>query len=1150
SGKLDRRALPEAPRRRGGPGGPEAAGGLAAAGADGAGTAGVAVPQTAVETLLADLWIELLGIERVAAGDDFFALGGHSLLATRLVARVRRTFGVALPVRRVFELPTLAAMAREVGAMLGAAGVAVAAAPAAGGREPVLSYAQERIWFLAQLAPNSAAYNLPGALRLRGRLDLGALRMSLDEIVRRHQVLRSSFLVAAGRPSPRVAPRLALALPVVELAPLGAAAAAAGLRLAGELGRLPFDLESGPLVRAVLLRLSAAEHLLVLALHHIVGDGWSVAVFLRELAALYPALAAGEPSPLPGLPIQYYDYARWQRGWLAGEAMVTQLAYWRQALAGAPRHLDLPADRPRPAVQSFRGARIPLLVPPGPAADLRRGARQSGATLFMVLLAALDVLLARSTGQQDLVVGAPIANRERLEIEGLIGCFINVLALRADLSGRPRFGELLAQVRQVSLAAYAHQDLPFEKLVLELAPERDLSRAPLFQVLLVLQNLATAEPRVAGAPARRSPGLAMELCELEATTAKFDLTLDGVESAQGLALSFEYSSDLFDAATVKRLARQYGTLLAALAAAGREGDGAGGADGDGGGDGGGTNIMQHAVESLPLLSAAERQQLLVEWNDEQRVPRLATGGRGSDGRQSRHSLLLGAAADQDRVPRPATGAVAVRVEQLFERQAALRPDAAAVAGQGVVLSYGELEARANRLARTLRRLGVGPEVRVGLCVDRSPEMVTALLAILKAGGAYVPLDPTHPAPRLALVLGDSAPAVLVTEERWLDLLGVGRSGAADAAAAAGSGPALLCLDRDRDRQRIAAEHGAAMRGRAGGGGPESLAYVLYTSGSTGRPKGVGLPHRAVVNFLYAMADRPGLGAGDVVPALTTLAFDIAGLEIYLPLAVGGRVEVVGSEEGTDGRRLAARLQAAGVTAMQATPATWRLLLDAGWRAPGTDERVRDAPAARFKGLCGGEALPRQLASALAARGVELWNVYGPTETAVWSTARPAPGETAPGAAGAGGAVGLGAPIANTRLYVVDRSGEPVGVGVAGELLIGGAGVARGYWGRPELTAERFVPDRFGAAAGDPGSPPAGARLYRTGDLVRRRPDADLEFLGRIDHQVKVHGFRIEVGEVEAALLRHPAVSQAVVMARGEAADRRLVAYLVPRTGGP
>jgi amino acid adenylation domain-containing protein len=1121
SGKVDRKALPEpAPW----------------AVRQGRGD-GFIAPRTPIEELLAGMWTELLGVEQVGAGDDFFELGGHSLLATRLAARVRRTFGVELPMRRVFELHTLEAVAREI-ATAAAAGRPHPGPPPltrrAGAGAPVLSFSQERIWFLEQLTRGSAAYNLPGALRLRGELAPRRLARCLDEIVRRHEVLRTAYPAVAGKPSPRPALRLTLRLPVVDLKALGEAAAVAALRLGCLLGRQPFDLAAAPLLRGVLLRLGDGDHLLVLVLHHIAADGWSLAVLLRELVALHadPVFAAGGPSPLPEPPLQYADFAAWQRGWLAGEALAAHLAYWRSALAGAPAQLDLPSDRPRPAVPSFRGARTALLVPPALVVELRRGARQSGATLYMALLAALDVLLCRVTGQEDLVVGSPIANRERLELEGLIGCFVNTLALRVNLGGRPSCDDLLQRVRETCLAAYAHQELPFEKLVESLGALRDVGTTPLFQVLLALQSVWTDERRVpsgecrmgtlpvrwprpatgGGAAEAARGGLVMEPCEIEILAAKFDLTVDATETPAGLALSFEYRRDLFDTATVKRLAGRFLALLATLA--GEPGK---------------------AVAELPMLGAGERQQLLREWNDEQRVPRQATtGGRGSDRRQSRHSLLVGAAADEQREPRhgpeaaAAVSPAAVRIHELCEWQAARRPEATAVAGQGVTLTYGELEARANRLARSLRRLGVGPEVRVALCVERSPEMVVALLAVLKAGGAYVPIDPGHPMERLALMLGDSDPAVLLTEERWLARL-------REIAPSRGSGPdgtpvRVLCLDRDA--ARIAAEDGLPCDGRADAA---SLAYILYTSGSTGRPKGVGLPHRAVVNLLRALAERPGLGPTGVMPALATLTFDIAGVEVFLPLAVGGRVEVVGWEEGATGRRLADRLAACGVTFMQATPATWRLLLDAGWKRP----------AARFRAVCTGEALPPELAAALPALGVELWNMYGPTETAVYSSGGPV--LPAPPPAVTAFVPSLGRPLANTRLYVVDRELEPVPLGVAGELLIGGEGLARGYWGRPELTAERFLPDAWSAWTACSAAP--GLRVYRTGDLVRYRPNGALEYLGRIDHQVKVRGFRIELGEIEATLLLRPDLGQAVVVASGEGAGRRLVAYLVPRPHG-
>ncbi|HXO41006.1 MAG TPA: amino acid adenylation domain-containing protein, partial [Thermoanaerobaculia bacterium] len=884
--------------------------------------------------------------------------------------------------------------------------------------------------------------------------------------------------------------------PMLDLAALGESAAGVAGRLGAAFGRRPFDLAGEPPLRAALLRLAPEEHWLVLVLHHIAADGWSLGVLAGELATLYRAFAAGLPSPLAELPVQYSDFARWQREWLVGETLAAHLAFWRQALAGAPARLQLPADRPRPAVTGFRGARVAALVPAGLAAELRSAARQQGVTLFMILLAAFDLLLERLTGQEDLVVGAAIANRERVEIEGLIGCFVNTLALRADLSSRPSLGELLRQVRETSLAAYAHQDLPFEKLVEALAAERDPGTTPLFQVLMVLQNAWSASgapdrtagdapESVAGGPpgggaARGGPApLAMRPLELEIGAAKFDLTLDAAETPRGLALSFEFRRDLFDAATVKRLAGHYLALLAAL-------------PGDPG----------RRLEELPVLGAAEMQQLRLEWND---TARRWGGSRSPAGHQAGRR-------------RAEISPVAEKIDELFEWQAARRPEALAVRGQGVTLTYGELELRSNRLARALRRWGVGAETRVGLCVERSPEMVVAMLGILKAGGAYVPLDPGHPAARSALVLTDSAVTVLVTEERWLAGLGLaehgGGAGGSSAEGEGGAGPPrIVCLDREA--ARIATLDGSPL-GAAAAVPPEALAWLIYTSGSTGRPKGVAVPHRAAVNLLRALAERPGLAESDVMPALATVTFDVAGAEIYLPLAVGGRVEVVGREEAVTGRRLAARLQASGVTAMHATPATWRLLLDAGWQGhPG------------LTAISTGEALPKELAATLLDLGVELWNLYGPTETAVYSAGAPVAGPGEPA---------LGRPLANTTLHVVDRWLAPVPTGVAGELLIGGQGVARGYWGRPDLTAERFVPDPWSGGEG-------GGRLYRTGDLVRRRHDGELECLGRIDHQVKVRGVRIEPREVEAALERHPAVARAVVVAAGEGAARRLVAYL-------
>jgi amino acid adenylation domain-containing protein len=910
---------------------------------------------------------------------------------------------------------------------------------AAGENEFPPSFAQQRLWFLDRLESGSPLYNIPAAFEMTGPLDAPALEAALREVVRRHEALRTTFADRSEGPVQVIHRRGEPPFAVADLRalPVGERRAEAWRRAAGE-ARRPFDLQRGPLLRALLLRLSAEEHLVVLTIHHIVSDGWSMGVLVREIAALYPAFAAGSAPVLPELPVQYADFAVWQRQRLQGEVLERDLTFWRERLAGAPVALDLPTDRPRPAVQTFHGAQASFRLGPEGLAALRRAGQGAGLTLFMQILCAWELLLQRWTGQDVLLVGSPIAGRAHPEVQGVIGLFVNTLVLRGDLTGEPTLGELLARVRETALAAFAHQELPFGRLVQELRPQRDLARPPLVQALLILQR--------AEAEALELPGLRLVPRDLDTGTAKLELTLQLTEGSDGVSGWIEFNTDLFERATAERMAAGLAVLLAAFPGA-----------------------LEAPASELPVLTAAERRQL-AEWN--------------ATGRIWPGETLL---------------------HELFEQQAARAPGAPAVSCAGESLTYRELDERANRLARALRRRGVGPEVRVGLCVERSAAMVVALLGVLKAGGAYVPLDPGHPAERLALILEDSAVAVLLTEERLLAALPAG-------------GAEALCLDRDA--AEIAAEDTGALERLAAA---ENLAYVIYTSGSTGRPKGVQLPHRAVVNFLRAMAERPGLAAGGVMPALTTLSFDIAGLEIYLPLAAGGRVEVVAREEAADGRRLAARLARAGVTAVQATPATWRLLVTAGWRG---------MPGLRI--LCGGEALPRDLAGHLLARGAELWNVYGPTETAVWSTAgRVAPGE---------GAVPLGEPIANTALYVVDRSFRLAPLGAAGELLIGGAGLARGYLGRPELTAERFVPH--------PWSQEPGARLYRTGDLARRRPAGGLEFLGRIDHQVKVRGFRIELGEIEAALSRHPAVAQAVVTARREGEESRLVAYVVPAGEAP
>jgi amino acid adenylation domain-containing protein len=745
---------------------------------------------------------------------------------------------------------------------------------------------------------------------------------------------------------------------------------------------------------------------------------------------------AASASPLPPLPVQYADFALWQRGWLQGEALAAQVSYWKEQLRGAPPYLPLPTDHPRPPVQSYRGGHRRLELGPEVVRALRELSQAEGATLFMTLLAGFAALLHRYTQQTDIVIGSPVANRNRGEIEGLIGFFVNTLALRADVSGDPPFRVLLGRVREAALGAYAHQDLPFEKLVEELQPRRDRSRSPLFQVLLALQN--------APMPPLRLGDLALEPLELPGVSSKFDLSIYWTEAGGRLQGYLEHNLDLFDPPTVERFAAHYVRLLEGAAA-----------------------DPERRVCDLPLLGADERHRLLVEWNQ-----------------------------TASEYPREAC------VHELVAAQAGRTPEAPAVVFEEAALRFAELEARSSQLARHLEALGAGPGMLMGVCVERSIEMVVAVLGILKSGAAYVPLDPSYPAERLAFVVEDSQAEVVLTQSGLAQALPVR------------AGTRLVCLDAEADA--IAARETGPLPARATA---SDLAYVIYTSGSTGRPKGVAVPHRALVNFLTSVRTAPGLTAEDTLLALTALSFDIAGLEIFLPLIVGARLAVAGAALASDGTRLARRLREGDVTVMQATPSTWRMLVGAGWEG-----------SPRLRALCGGEALPRELANRLAQSHESLWNLYGPTETTIWSAlGRVEAGE---------GPVTIGRPLANTRLYVLDPRGEPAPIGVPGELSIGGDGLARGYHRRADLTAERFVPDPFGASAAD--------RLYRTGDLARVLPSGEIEVLGRLDDQVKVRGFRIELGEVEGALVQHPSVREAVVAVHEDAqGGARLVAYFVP-----
>ncbi|HWN42411.1 MAG TPA: amino acid adenylation domain-containing protein [Thermoanaerobaculia bacterium] len=996
-------------------------------------------PLNEVERGMAGLWGALLGIDRVGRHDSFFELGGHSLLGTQLLSRVRDLLGVQLSFTDLFEAPTVEGLSAKVEQARAADRLSqvLPLVPMPRGADLPLSFAQQRLWFLDRLEPGNPAYNLAGGLRLSGPLDAAALARALSEVVRRHEALRTTFTGVDGTPVQVIAPPAPLPLPVLDLTELPAAGrAAVESELAHGEARRPFDLARGPLLRALLVRLSDREHALIVTMHHIVSDGWSLSVLVRELGALYSAFTTDQPSPLPELPIQYADFALWQREWLQGDSLTAQLDWWKRLLAGAPAALELPTDRPRPAVPSHIGGHAVLDLSGKLTAQLEELGRRLGTTPFMTLLTGLAVLLSRYSGQRDLVVGTPIANRNRTEVESLIGFFVNTLVLRTALEGSQSFTRLSAQVRETALGAYARQDLPFEKLVEELRPDRDLRQPPLFQILFILQN-------VPGAPWDVLE-LAVAPLGVDTGHVQFDLTLSLVLRQDGLQARLDYSRDLFDVSTAARLLLHYRNLLDALSS--------------------GPDAAESPVSSLPLLSAAERSEILVAWN--------AT----------------------------ATEIPASLLHEPFEAQASRTPDAVAAVCGTESLTYRELNVRANRLARYLCRLGVGPEAPVGLLAERSLDLLTALLAVLKSGGFYVPLDPSYPPDRLAWVLEDARVLVLLTQASVRGVLPETRAWVIEL------GSTAAWQDESPDDLEPLA-------------GPENLAYAIYTSGSTGRPKGVQIRHRSAVNFLASMAGEPGMALDDVLLAVTTVSFDIALLELLLPLWAGARVVIASREDAADGARLARLLDSAEATVLQATPSTWRMLLETGWQG-----------RTGLRALCGGEALPCDLADRLLEVTPELWNLYGPTETTVWSAvqrvvegARPVP---------------VGRPIANTEVYVVDGAFEAVPVGVPGELFIGGEGLARGYLGRPDLTAERFVPDAFG---------PPGDRLYRTGDLARWLPAGELELLGRIDHQVKVRGFRIEPGEIEAVLERHPGVAQAVVVAREDTlGDRRLVAYIVAR----
>ncbi len=1005
------------------------------------------LPRTPLEELLAGLWAEILGLPAVGVDQSFFDLGGHSLLATQLASRIQQSLGVELPLRRLFEQPTVAGLAASLALADSGEDTAPPLVPVPRSPESVLplSFAQERLWFLHQIQPRDASYNVAAAVRLRGDLDRPAFDAALDEIARRHEVLRTSFALRGSRPAQVVAPSLSLAPSLVDLTSLPDACrqeeTARQMRLEGA---QPFQLARGPLVRTRLLKLGEDEHVVLLTLHHSISDAWSMGIVVQELAALYGAFLRRLPSPLAPLPVQYADFAAWQRSWLAGPVLDRQVAWWRERLADAPARLDLPSDRPRPAVQTFRGARRAWQLSPALSADLDRFGRQRGATLFMVLLAGYSAVLSRSSGQSTVVVGVPHANRNRIETEGLIGAFANTLALSLDLADDPSGGELLARSREGVLGAHAHQDLPFEKLVEELRPERSLAHSPIFQVMLNVQNM----------PARRVelPGLTLDSLTVEGEASKHELTLELTPGTAGLSGVWEHNTDLFDPSTIDRLAGHFQSLLSGLIA-----------------------LPELPVSELPLLSAVERAELAA-WN---------------------------ATAVPYDLERP--------LHAWIEDAAARSPEATAVEGEQESLTYRELLDRSGRLARHLLDLGVGRDALVGVAAERSPELLVGLLGVLRSGAAYVPLDPDYPAERLDFMLRDSGVRVLLTQKHLRDALPAGDATVVelDPGAAWHHGPDLSSADRAAD--------------------PEAAAYMIYTSGSTGQPKGAVNTHRGIVNRLLWMQETFGLTPDDRVLQKTPVSFDVSVWELFWPLMTGARLVLARPGGHQDPAYLAERIRSTGITTVHFVPSMLQAFLETPAAASCTSLR---RVIASGEALSGG--LARRSSEVFGESGAKLYNLYGPTEAAVDVTWWPAEAES--------GArpVPIGLPVANTRIVLCDLQGREVPVGVSGELCIGGVQLARGYWRRPELTAERFVPDGCGGAPGE--------RLYRTGDLARRLPDGAIEYCGRLDHQIKLRGFRIELGEVEAALAACPEVKEAVVGARGQGTALRLVAWVTPAAG--
>jgi amino acid adenylation domain-containing protein len=1037
-------------------------------------------PRTPLEELLAGIWASVLNVDQVGVHDNFFELGGHSLLATQIVSQIRQVIQADLPLRRLFEAPTVASMteAIELTRRQGQAVQISPLVPTAHTGDPPLSFSQERIWFLNQFAPDTSAYNLVNALKIIGVLDKTALERSFNETIKRHDALRTSFVIRDGQPFQIIAPQLSFTLPVIDLRrlPVEAREAEAQQLLLHEAHK-PFDLSQPPLLRILLLQLGEEEYILFTNIHHLVSDGWSLGVLGREFIALYQAFTKGEASPLPDLPIQYADFTYWQRQQAEQGVFQHQLAYWKERLAGELPVLELPTDRPRGATATFAGKKQTFTLPAPLSASLKTLSRQEKSTLFMTLLAGFQILLHRYSQQDDIIVGSAIANRNRLELQDLIGVFINLVALRTDLSGNPTFRELLRQVRELALEAYDHQDVPFDMVVRSLQLKRNLSHMPVFQIMFIFQ-----ENPLPGLKLAEFTSTQLEL--EDSSTLGFDLILQMWEAEQELSGILEYRTDLFDETTIARMLEQFQRLLAGIVA-----------------------NPEQQISKLSLLSETERHQLLMTWNWRP----LEYAGLITEG---------------------------LCIHQLFEAQVERSPDALAVLFENEQFSYGELNQRANQLAYYLRRLGVTPEVRIGLCMERSVEMIVALLGILKAGGAYVPLDPAYPSERLAYILQDAQTPLLLTQSRLANKL-------------PGSGAKLICLDMDWPIIAQEPTENPMFDIRA-----DHLAYIIYTSGSTGKPKGVMIEHRALVNYIQTASAEFALQPEDRILQFASINFDTSAEEIYPCLSRGATLVLRTDEMLGSIPLFLQKCQEWQLSVLDLPTAYWHELT-----VNLAKETLLLPDGVRLVIIGGEKALPERLKTwqRWVGNQVRLVNTYGPTEATIVSTmcdltnlvVADNPSVELP----------IGRPIYNTQVYVLDQHLQPVPVGVPGELYIGGAGLARGYLNQPELTAEKFIanpfkPNNESRITNDEADSTHSSFithhssfLYKSGDLVRYLPDGNLEYVGRADHQVKIRGYRIELGEIETVLNQHPAVQEALVIVHEvEAGYKRLAAYLVPVEG--